>query len=85
MSEPRRHELGACIDGSRCKACGHPLPEPPRPETSDWGDWQCESCGAAHCQDGAPWDPCGKVLDWNSECPDYVAMVQAERDASAPL
>lgn len=85
MSEPRRHQLGSCIDGPRCEACGHPLPDAPEPDHSDWGEWRCTQCGAAHCQDDDCGEPCGKMLDLSNECPEYAEMVKRDRNAGSTL
>ncbi|RTL18203.1 MAG: hypothetical protein EKK55_21455 [Rhodocyclaceae bacterium] len=75
VGRPSGLAVGACGPEPlyRCARCGEPLPEPPPPATSDWGDWQCTRCGAAHCQDGEPDDVCAAPLTDDDECPRYAA------------
>ncbi len=74
---PHGFAVGTCSTTPRCKSCDEPLPLAPRSESSNWGDWRCDRCDAAHCQDGEPDDVCGLLLNDNEQCPIYIS----ERDA----
>lgn len=57
-----------------CLFCKTPLPSPPPSGASDWGDWKCEKCGVAYCQD------CGSQLDYNDECIAYLEFMGRIKD-----